>query len=107
MMEQVYEDRWGEILDRPSIDVVEVRWFDTTADMTAPEFQAWLTKFAECVESCGRRRVLIDSTTFRMSPALLDGPRRDAHIISRCHAARVATVAFPIPDRMPPSRSPP
>src|SRR5260370_12973243 len=74
MIEQVYEDRWGEIFDRPSIDVIEVRWFDTTADMTAPEFQAWLSKFAECVERRGRGRVLIDSTTFRMSPAQIDRP---------------------------------
>src|SRR5713226_5165038 len=40
MIEQVYEDRWGEVFDRPSIGLIELRWFDTTADMTAPEFQA-------------------------------------------------------------------
>ncbi len=107
MIEQVYEDRWGEIFDRPSIDVIEVRWFDTTADMTAPEFQAWLSKFAESVERCGRSGVLIDSTTFRMSPALMDGPWRDANIIPRYNAAGVTKFAFHMPDGMPRIGEPP
>src|SRR5712692_3423130 len=97
MIEQVYEDRWGEIFDRPSIDV---RWFDTTADMTAPEFQDWLSKFAECVQRCRRTRVLIDSTTFRMSPAKMDGPWRDANIIPRYNAAGVKKFAFHMPEGM-------
>jgi len=46
MAEQVYEDRWGEVFDRPSADLIELRWFDTTADMSADEFQDWLTTFA-------------------------------------------------------------
>src|SRR5260370_17464870 len=104
MIEQVYEDRWGEIFDRPSIDVIEVRWFDTTADMTAPEFQAWLSKFAQCVERSGRSRVLIDSTTFRMSPALMDGPWRDVNIIPRYNAAAQPNFPFPLPHSLPPIR---
>jgi hypothetical protein len=35
----VYEDDWGEIIDRPSSDVIELRWFDTTASMSKPQFQ--------------------------------------------------------------------
>ena len=73
MAEQVYEDRWGEVFDRPSADLIELRWFDTTANMSAHEFQDWLTKFAECVEKSGRSKVLIDSTTFRMSPPTWTG----------------------------------
>jgi hypothetical protein len=106
-MEQVYEDRWGEVFDRPSIDVIELRWFDTTAGMTGAEFQAWLSKFAECVERCGRSRVLIDSTTFRMSPANMDGPWRDANIIPRYNAAGVTKFAFQMPDGMPMTGEPP
>jgi hypothetical protein len=101
MADQVYEDRWGEVLDRPSADLVELRWFDTTADMSAQEFQDWLARFADCVEKCGRSRVLVDSTSFRMSPANMDGPWRDANIIPRYNAAGVAKFAFHMPLGMP------
>ncbi len=57
MTEQIYEDRWGEVFDRPSADLIELRWFDTTAEMSAGDFQSWLKTFAECVEKCGRSRV--------------------------------------------------
>jgi hypothetical protein len=101
MAEQMYEDKWGEVFDRPSADLIELRWFDTTADMSALDFQQWLTKFAEYVEKCGRSRVLIDSTNFRMSPANMDGPWRDATIIPRYNAAGVAKFAFHMPAGMP------
>jgi hypothetical protein len=98
MTEQVYEDRWGEVFDRPSADLVELRWFDTTAEMSAQEFQGWLAKLAECVEGCGRSRVLVDSTSFRMSPTKMDGPWRDDHIIPRYNAAGVGKFAFHMPE---------
>jgi hypothetical protein len=107
MTEQIYEDRWGEVFDRPSGDLIELRWFDTTAEMSASEFQSWLTKFAECVEKCGRSRVLIDSTAFRMSPAKMDGPWRDANIIPRYNAAGVRKFAFHMPEGMPMIGQPP
>ncbi len=107
MTEQIYEDRWGEVFDRPSADLVELRWFDTTAEMSASEFQSWLNKFAECVEKCGRSRVLVDSTAFRMSPALMDGPWRDANIIPRYNAAGVRKFAFHMPEGMPMIGQPP
>ena len=107
MTEQIYEDRWGEVFDRPSADLVELRWFDTTAEMSASEFQSWLKKFADCVEKCGRSRVLVDSTAFRMSPALMDGPWRDANIIPRYNAAGVRKFAFHMPEGMPMIGQPP
>jgi hypothetical protein len=107
MAQQVYEDRWGEVFDRPSADLIELRWFDTTADMSVHEFQDWLTEFAGWVEKCGRSRVLIDSTSFRMNPALMDGPWRDLHIIPRYNAAGVAKFAFHMPDGMPMIGAPP
>jgi hypothetical protein len=107
MMEQVYEDRWGEVFDRPSADLVELRWFDTTAEMSRGEFQGWLEKFAECVERCRRSRVLVDSTAFRMSPANMDGPWRDANIIPRYNAAGVRKFAFHMPEGMPMIGRPP
>lgn len=107
MVQQVYEDRWGEIFDRKSADLVEVRWFDSTADMSGSQFQEWLTKFAESVERCGRSRVLIDSTNFRMNPAKMDGEWRDANIIPRYNAAGVARFAFLMPEGMPMIGEPP
>lgn len=107
MSEQVYEDRWGEVFDRPSANLVELRWFDTTADMSKDDFQRWLSKFAECVERCGRSGVLVDSTVFRMSPTLMDGPWRDANIIPRYNAAGVKKFAFHMPQGMPMIGEPP
>src|ERR1700694_4114128 len=41
--EHVYEDHWGEVLVRPSADLIELRWFDTTANMSPrwPPSVAW------------------------------------------------------------------
>jgi hypothetical protein len=107
MIEQLYEDRFGEVFDRRSADLVELRWFDTTAEMTAGQFQDWLSTFAGCVEKCGRSRVLIDSTSFRMNPANMDGEWRDANIIPRYNSAGVAKFAFQFPEGMPLIGAPP
>jgi hypothetical protein len=107
MAAQVYEDRWGEVFDRPASDLIERRWFDSTGVMSAHEFQDWLMTFAECVQKCGRRRVLVDSTTFRMSPANMDGPWRDTNIIPRYNAAGVVKFAFHMPEGMPMIGKPP
>jgi hypothetical protein len=101
MTEQVYEDQWGEVFDRASSDLVELRWFDTTADMSAQQFQDWLATFAACVEKGGRSRVLIDGTSFRMNPAYMDGAWREANIIPRYNATGVARFAFHTPEGMP------
>jgi len=103
----VYEDRWGEVLDRPSLDLVELRWFDTTSAMSADEFKQSLQAFARCVEDCGRSRVLVDSTSFRMNPSNMDGPWRDAQIIPRYNAAGVSRFAFHMPEGMPLIGTPP
>lgn len=107
MADVVYEDRWGDVLDRPSGDLVEVRWFDTTEELTTEQFNNWLATFAGCVEKCGRSGILIDSTSFRMSPAKMDGPWRDANIIPRYNAAGVARFAFLMPEGMPLIGAPP
>jgi hypothetical protein len=101
MADQLYEDRWGEILDRGSNDLLELGWFDTTEAMSAQDFKEWLVTFAESVERSGRTRVLVDSTNFRMSPDRMDGPWRDAEIIPRYNAAGVVKFAFHMPPDMP------
>jgi hypothetical protein len=103
----VYEDEWGEIIDRPSSDLVELRWFDSTAQMSAGQFNRWLSIFADQVGRLRRSRVLVDSTQFLMNPANLDGEWRDAQIIPRYNAAGVAKFAFHFPPGMPAVGSPP
>jgi hypothetical protein len=101
MTEHIYEDRWGDVLDRPGADLVELRWFDTTEEMSAQDFKDALATFAGCIEKCGRTRVLIDGTSFLMRPEDMDGPWRDAHIIPRYNAAGVRRFAFHMPAGMP------
>ena len=43
----VYEDRFGEVIDHADAGYLEIRWYDTTDEMSAPEFQDWLAAFAE------------------------------------------------------------
>lgn len=107
MTSVVFEDRWGDILDRESEDLVEFRWFDTTADMSGNEFNASLANFAACVETSKRHHILVDSTNFRMDPSRMDGPWRDANIIPRYNAAGVTKFAFQMPAGMPAIGSPP
>ena len=97
----VYGDQWGEIIDRPSSDLVELRWFDSTATMSKGEFERWLATFADWVGRVRRRRVLIDATSFKMNPAFMDGEWRDANIIPRYNDAGVASFAFQFPEGMP------
>jgi hypothetical protein len=103
----VYEDEWGEILDRPALDLIELRWFDSTSAMTADDFRASLMTFADWVERTGRHRALIDGTSFLMDPANMDGPWRDANIIPRYNAAGIRRFAFHMPTGMPAIGSPP
>jgi hypothetical protein len=105
--EHVYEDRWGEIIDRPALGLVELRWYDTTAGMSAEQFQDWLKTFASHVERLHSPRVLIDGTRFMMDPRNLDDAWRDANIIPRYNAAGVRRFAFLFPDGMPAIGAPP
>ena len=102
-----YEDEWGEIIDRPSSDVIELRWFDTTATMSKGQFQQWLSTFADHVARAHRSRVLIDGTNFKVNPAFMDGGWRDATIIPRYNAAGVRSFAFHMPAEMPMVGRPP
>lgn len=97
----VYEDQWGEIIDRPPTDLIELRWFDTTAAMSKDQFQHWLSTFADHVGRARRQRVLVDGISFKMNPAFMDGSWRDANIIPRYNAAGVSRFAFLMPAGMP------
>ena len=103
----VWEDRWGEVIDRPDMDLIEIRWFDTTRDLDTATFNDWLSRFADSVGTAQRAGVLTDATAFRMSPERMDGPWRDAHIIPRYNAAGVKRFAFLMPEGMAAIGAPP
>lgn len=97
----IWEDAWGEVIDRPEQDIIEIRWFDTTSDFDSDTFNDWLAEFAGAVEAAQRSRILTDATAFRMPMELMDGAWRDANIIPRYNAAGVKKFAFLMPAGMP------
>lgn len=97
----VYEDKWGEIIERPDAHLAEIRWFDTTRAMTRSEFEQWLTTFAGCVERLHQPGVLVDGTSFLMDPSNSDGEWRGKNIVPRYNAAGVKKFAFIFPKDMP------
>ena len=97
MSDIIYEDKWGEIIDRPSSELVEIRWYDTTAEMTGDEFNSLLATFAGCVETKKRRGCLVDSVQFKMPMDRMNSSWRDENIIPRYNAASVAKFAFVMP----------
>ena len=98
---QVYEDRFGAVIDRADAGYVELRWYDTTEAMSAAEFQDWLAGFAGEVERRQRPGVLVDGTSFLMDPNNMDEPWRNEHIVPRYNAGGVRKFAFHMPDGMP------
>ena len=102
-----FTDEWGEVIDRPEQDTIEIRWFDSTSTMSGNQFNDWLTRFATEVERTSRSRVLVDSVPFAMPMGKMDGGWRDANIIPRYNAAGVKRFAFLMPKGMPAIGAPP
>ena len=98
---QLYEDRWGEVIDRPDDGIVEIRWYDTTESMSQTDFETWLMTFAKQVEAVRRPGILVDATRFLLDPAHMNAQWRDAHIVPRYNASGVRKFAFHMPDGMP------
>ncbi len=97
----LYEDKWGEIIDRPRLELIEIRWHDSTAEMTGDEFCDWLSNFAGCVETKRRPGCLVDAVQFRMPLERIDTDWRDDKIIPRYNAAGVKKFAFIMPEGVP------
>jgi hypothetical protein len=104
---QVYEDRFGAVLDHTDAGYLEIRWYDTTEAMLAGEFQDWLAGFAGEVERRRPACILVDNTSFLMDPANSNGEWRDENIVPRYNAGGVQKFAFHMPDGMPSIGSPP
>ena len=102
MVRTLYSDQWGDILDRPEDDCVEIRWFDTSTDMSGDDFNEFLGTYAGHVEVCGRRGALVDAVQFRMDFAKMSLGWRDENIIPRYNAAGVKKFAFLLPAGVPP-----
>lgn len=107
MASVAFTDQWGEVIDRPEQNTIEIRWFDSTATMRGPEFNAWLSRSAAEVERAGRSGVLVDGLAFAMPTDQMDGVWRDANIIPRYNDAGVARFAFLMPPGMPAIGAPP
>jgi hypothetical protein len=100
-VEHLFEDIWGSIIDRPNAGFVEIRWFDTTSELTADDFQSFLATFASLLETLPGRAVLVDATSFGMNAEHMNGEWRDANIIPRYNAAKVRKFGFHMPRGMP------
>jgi hypothetical protein len=96
----VWEDRFGAVTDHDD-GYLEIRWYDTTEDMSSAQFQEWLVGFAGEVERRRRPGVLVDATSFRMDPANMNMEWRDEHITPRYNAGGVKKWAFHMPEGMP------
>ena len=107
MASVAFTDNWGEVIDRPEQDTIEIRWFDSTATMSGGEFNDWLSRFAAEVERAGRSGVLVDALAFAMPMERMDTPWRDTNIISRYNDAGVKRFAFLVPSGMPAIGAPP
>ena len=103
----LYGDRWGDIIDRPEDNCVEIRWFDTSAGMSGEDFNAFLKIYADHVENCGRAGGLIDVVQFAMDRSKMEMGWRDEHIIPRYNAAGLKKFAFVMPAGMPAIGTPP
>jgi hypothetical protein len=97
----VYEDHFGAVIDRADAGYLEIRWYDTTEDMSAAQFQDWLADFAAAVERRQRAGILVDGTRFLMDPANMSMEWRDQHIIPHYEAGGVRKFAFHMPEGMP------
>ena len=101
MNELFFSDIFGDMLDRQTTGIIEIRWFDSTSQMGGSEFQGWLERFVAVLEQRARRFALVDTNAFRMDPAQMNAEWRDSHIIPRYNAAGVERFAFHMPTGMP------
>jgi len=101
MTTQLVGNEWGTILQDEGLDLLELRWFPSTAKMSDGGFMATLCLFAWEAEKARPRRLLIDATQFqhRFGSGVMEW--RNAHIIPRYGAAGVRKFAFHMPAGFP------
>lgn len=100
--QHVFEDFYGELIDHPEDGFIEIRWYDSTVEMTAKEFQNWLVKFTDHAEKSSSKRVLVDATSFKMDGMQQTMGWRDEVIIPRYNDMGITKFAFHLPAGSPP-----
>lgn len=100
--EQVYEDTYGAVIDHGNEGFIEIRWYDTTSEMSAEEFKGWLSKFADLVDQSESKSVLVDGTSFLMDGMGETMDWRDELIVPRYNSAGITKFAFHLPAGSPP-----
>ena len=94
-------DQWGECIDRPEENCVEIRWYDTTKNMSGEDFNQFLAQFASVIEKSQCNNALVDAVQFKMDMSKMSMGWRDEHIIPRYNAAGIKKFAFIMPSGMP------
>ena len=97
--EYLVSNNWGAIVDHGQL--LELRWFSTTAAMSDGGFMATLCLFASEAEKARPAGLLIDAVEFvhTFGPGVMEW--RDAHIIPRYGGAGVRKFAFVMPAGFP------
>ena len=106
-LNHVYEDRFGEVIDHADDGYLEIRWYDTTEDMSTDDFRSWVAAFAGEEERRRRPGILVDVTRFLMDQSDMDDGWWYEQIVPRYNAAGVEKFAFLALDGMPAIGSPP
>jgi len=101
MAKELVRNEWGAVLQDDAADLLELRWFPSTEQMTDGGFMATLCLFVWEAEKIRPRRLLIDATQFRHRFGEGVMAWRDAHIIPRYGAAGVRKFAFHMPAGFP------
>jgi len=101
MAKELVRNEWGAVLQDDTADLLELRWFPSTEQMTDGGFMATLCLFVWEAEKVRPGRLLIDATQFRHRFGEGVMAWRDAHIIPRYGAAGVRKFAFHMPAGFP------
>ncbi len=97
MTKELVRNEWGLILHHKALDMLELRWLPSTANMSDGGFMTTLCLFVWEAEKARPSRLLIDATEFRHRFGSGVMKWRDAHIIPRYGAAGVRKFAFHMP----------
>jgi len=115
LKDELYRDEFGTITFHSEENVLELEWFEGSANMTDDDFMRSMQRYAGLAQERRTPNMLVDVTRFRHSPGDEVGLWRDQQIIPRYNAAGVRKFAFLVPHGTPgtvelgnqPEREPP
>ena len=97
MTEELHRDEFGAITHHGEQRILELKWFEGSANMTDDDFMRSMERYAAFAEERRTPNMLVDVTEFKHSPGEEVGPWRDEHIVPRYNAAGVQKFAFLVP----------